>query len=452
MLINPRIGSDAIGAPDDNNESAATLDQGYGFTSPMTNIKPTVDTLLCHTFNTYEQRLGGSVVVMKKTLITDPTRLSAAAVKAMVQKLRADTHINFIEVGKLELWDIELPEGALNGWNTTAEPALMCDVERFLAKGSVIRNNSFHHTTCNLGRTKSSDSIIEHNTWAYGGSNMEITGLENWMEGPMLINNVTVRNNTFLGAGDGNHDVHPSPQATNITISDNLPGGGNYPPPTPPGPPLPPSNRTAFCKVGSEGPCEQELKGVAVVGKCSADVEHVEQHMLPPHAVSVDALHVDVEGNGHTDVTVVGVIYSDVHGRPGQLLGTSDPVVVEAHVARSFVRLPFSHKGGLPITPGFAGQTVWLGEQAGRPATTMTMTTTTSSSSSSSSSSGGGGQSGGNATDPPGPLDLACFGFPASASHRPCMYTPQPFASKPKATFGAATVCSSSVSVFATTA
>ena len=52
----------------------------------------------------------------------------------------------------------------------------MCDVERFLARGSVIRNNSFHHTTCNLGRTKSSDSVIENNTWAHGGSNMEITG------------------------------------------------------------------------------------------------------------------------------------------------------------------------------------------------------------------------------------------------------------------------------------
>ena len=71
------------------------------------------------------------------------------------------------------------------------------------ATGAVIRNNSFHHTTCNLGRTKSSNSIIEQNTWAHGGSNMEITGLENWMEGPMLINNVTVRNNTFLGEVDG---------------------------------------------------------------------------------------------------------------------------------------------------------------------------------------------------------------------------------------------------------
>ena len=79
-------------------------------------------------------------------------------------------------MGKLEIWDIELPDGSLDDWHTGREPFLMCDVERFLARGSVIRNNSFHHTTCNLGRTKSSDSIIEHNTWAHGGSNLEITG------------------------------------------------------------------------------------------------------------------------------------------------------------------------------------------------------------------------------------------------------------------------------------
>ena len=41
--------------------------------------------------------------------------------------------------------------------------------------------------------------------------------------GPMLINNVRVINNTFIGAADGNRDVHPSPQATNITIAGNLP-------------------------------------------------------------------------------------------------------------------------------------------------------------------------------------------------------------------------------------
>jgi hypothetical protein len=38
----------------------------------------------------------------------------------MVAKLRADTHINFIEVSKLQIWDVELAEGSLDGWNTTA--------------------------------------------------------------------------------------------------------------------------------------------------------------------------------------------------------------------------------------------------------------------------------------------------------------------------------------------
>ena len=104
----------------------------------------------------------------------------------------------------------------------------MCDIERFLAKGSVIRNNSFHHMTCNLGRTKSSNSIIENNTWGTAthsetSSNLEITGLEQWMEGPMLIDNVIVINNAMIGAADGDHDVHPSSQTTNVTIRGNLP-------------------------------------------------------------------------------------------------------------------------------------------------------------------------------------------------------------------------------------
>ena len=242
----------------------------------------------------------------------------------------------------------------------------------------------------------------------------------------MLIDNVTVVNNTFIGAADGNRDVHPSPQATNITIAGNLPFT----------PALPPSNRTAFCVVGSEDACREELKGATADFKCSADFEHVEQHMLPPRTVAVEALHVDAQGNGHTDVSVVGVIYDDQNGRPGQILGTSEPVLIKADAPRSFVRLPFPYKGGVSITPHFAGEAVWLGEQAGKPTELQE------------------GRAGGaaNVTEPPGPLDLACFGFAPSSQHRACMYTPQPFASKPKVSFGPATPCSSSLSVYATIA
>ena len=55
----------------------------------MSNIEPKVDTILCRTFNTYEQRLGGSVVVMKKTLVTDPARISAAATTCGKQALKS---------------------------------------------------------------------------------------------------------------------------------------------------------------------------------------------------------------------------------------------------------------------------------------------------------------------------------------------------------------------------
>ena len=239
-LVNPRIG---VGShtPTDGNETARTLDEWYGDTSPMTNVRAGEDTILCRTFNTFIERLGGSVVVLKKTLVTDPARTSVAAKTALISKLSAQTHVRFMAVDKIEVWDIELPAGSLSGWNVSAEAGLMCDIERFLARGSIIRNNTFHHTTCNLGRTKSSDSMIENNTWgtpthSESSSNLEVTGLENWMEGPMLIDNVSVVNNVFLGAADGNRNVHPSPQATNVSVHGNLPHKPAPPPPPPPGP------------------------------------------------------------------------------------------------------------------------------------------------------------------------------------------------------------------------
>jgi hypothetical protein len=56
-------------------------------------------------------------------------------------------------------------------------------------------------------------SLCSHLEHRYARSeNLEITGLEQWMEGPMLINNVSVINNTFVGTADGDHNVHPSSQ------------------------------------------------------------------------------------------------------------------------------------------------------------------------------------------------------------------------------------------------
>ena len=283
------------------------------------------------------------------------------------------------------------------------------------------------------------------------------------MEGPMLIDNVSVVNNTFVGTADGDHNVHPSSQviaslpcvlnilsknnngdmeitkqvrkhctefycskqATHITVSGNQPHKAA---------PIP-NNITAFCSVGKDEVCRSALAGSTSDFKCSADYEHVEQRVLPPGAnsVHIDALHVDAQGNGHNDVSVRGVVYSDENGQPGDLLGTTEAVVIKADATRAFVRLPFHEKGGFVVTAKDGGRVVWIGEQAG-------------------SSSVGAKIVGSKANnvEPPGPLDLACYGFSPSQQHRACVYTRQPFASMPKQRFGPASVCTTSLSIFAT--
>lgn len=192
---------------------------------------------------------------------------------------------------------------------------------------------------------------------------------------------------------------------------------------TPHFPPVPPA-ATAFCPAGNTTACVAALTYAApAVGTCSADFEHVERRPIPTAGtIRVDALHADVEGNKHSDLHVVGVIYADAAGGPAGLLATSTPVLVPADAPRSFVRLPFADP--VSITRKYAGEALWLGEQAGAP--------------------------GGVPTQPGGPNSLACLGFAPSTAQPACAYTPQPFASGPKVQFGPSMTCSTSLSIFAT--
>ena len=126
--------------------------------------------------------------------------------------------------------------------------------------------------------------------------------------------------------------------------------------------------------------------------------------------------------------------YTDENGEPGQLIATTEAVTVKADAPRSFVRLPFQIEGGVSINSHGDRQAVWIGEQAFKP-----------------QQSNGSSVADGNAVLPPRPLDLACFGFTPSNEHRACVYTPQPFLAKPKQRFSPASVCSNSLSIYATT-
>ena len=166
---------------------------------------------------------------------------------------------------------------------------------------------------------------------------------------------------------------------------------------------------------------------------CSHDFQHAERYPLPGETVHLDALHVLVEGNGHSDIDIVGLVYADAGGRPSDILGSTAPVLLKKDAPRQWLQLPFAYPGGqLSITPHFAGESVWVGEISGAPAETATR--------------GEGEQT---QRIPPGPADLACYGI-TGGGHQPCFYTPHPFAAGPMGHWSGGQVGSSSLSIYAT--
>jgi hypothetical protein len=223
----------------------------------------------------------------------------------------------------------------------------------------------------------------------------------------------------FVRLSDCKDQLHPPP-------------GPPPPPPTPPAPPRAPM----FCPAANRTACESDLQSPNVsVVSCSVDFEHVQRAALPVPAaaantdaaageqatVSIESLFVDVQGNQHSDLHIVGVLYAD-HDGPRELLATTQPVLVPAKSPRSFVRLPFVQ--AVAVTGG----AVWMGEQAGAPPGVKTV--------------------------PGGPNSLNCFGSPQSAQHEPLRYMSWPFASGPRHTFGPpsnVTISTNSLSIFAAT-
>eukprot|EP01051_Picozoa_sp_SAG22_P005058 SAG22_NODE_289_length_12942_cov_6.674531_8_plen_554_part_00 len=76
--------------------------------------------------------------------------------------------------------------------------------------GAKIINTHFINTTCNLGRLKSSNALIQGCTFENARiPNLEITYLPQFFEGPVTISNVTLADNLFLG--DGPSPIHCGP-------------------------------------------------------------------------------------------------------------------------------------------------------------------------------------------------------------------------------------------------
>mmetsp|Transcript_75826 Transcript_75826/g.177952 ORF Transcript_75826/g.177952 Transcript_75826/m.177952 type:complete len:102 (+) Transcript_75826:32-337(+) len=88
--------------------------------------------------------------------------------------------------------------------------------------GCEITDNVFKDSSCNLGRTKSSSSVIANNV--FGRTlmcNLEITALQGWMEGPADITNVLVVDNDFTASHCPSNSIHPGSMAHNVTLHNN---------------------------------------------------------------------------------------------------------------------------------------------------------------------------------------------------------------------------------------
>jgi len=191
------------------------------------------------------------------------------------------------------------------------------------------------------------------------------------------------------------------------------------PAPHPPAPPTGPPT-LGFCPTANFSACESAVRG-DFLGDYSPDHEHVELHIAMAD-VTVDALYLDMQGinpkpidpacNPHQQaVTVRGVIYSDVGGRPSKLVASTGVVTVDKSAARLFVKLELLNGKGVTLPAG----KYWLGNHIGSVCAVM-------------------------------------WGSLASADRNPCVYGQQSFADGPAPTFPTNEQgrCSGALSVFAT--
>ena len=93
-------------------------------------------------------------------------------------------------------------------WNVTfatplagVPPLSLSNADGISSAGAVVTDCAFSDSTTNLGRFKSAGARIERTTWARTGrQNLEVMPLQNWLEGPCGIHNVTIDSCVFHGA------------------------------------------------------------------------------------------------------------------------------------------------------------------------------------------------------------------------------------------------------------
>lgn len=96
-----------------------------------------------------------------------------------------------------QLWQVTLVD------NIAVAPPLFVNADSVSAAGAVIDSCVFANSGSNVGRFKSTGGRIINSTWRNTVSqNLEIAPLQNWLEGPLGLHNITVANCTFHGTAE----------------------------------------------------------------------------------------------------------------------------------------------------------------------------------------------------------------------------------------------------------
>jgi hypothetical protein len=105
-----------------------------------------------------------------------------------------------------DLWRVEFTTAVPVGVGRTA----YVQIDSIPNSGTVLRNNTFTDTNCNLGRFKSSHSEISGNVFTNAKiPSLELSWLPQFFEGPVILENVSVAGNTI--EGESTTPIHCGP-------------------------------------------------------------------------------------------------------------------------------------------------------------------------------------------------------------------------------------------------
>jgi hypothetical protein len=200
LLINPHV------------EGGNTLDTTYAMNSLLEGARPgdTVSFFPLLAADAPRPKvlapLADRATIENVTRTTDPAVVAEAGAFAMgLFNNHSNGVMQFAGGGHLvDVWTVRFATAVSNIPN-----ASLANVNELGSAGARFVGNTFVNTTCSA-RWKSSNAVIANNSFANAGTNLEITYLQPWLEGPALITNVTLTNNTFF-FGAGVNPIHPNP-------------------------------------------------------------------------------------------------------------------------------------------------------------------------------------------------------------------------------------------------